>query len=156
MVCGYTGSVGSLPDGWVVCDGTKGTLDMSDSQVRCTKTAGSIAAATGSNTHTHTSPSHTHAAVNHNHTLTTAAKNKILYQSGLTTAATATHTHGNWSVGNSSFGLDSATATFDSSDVRHAWRSVMWIMLVASPAAVFSSPVVAGDVAQNQIIEVAA
>lgn len=70
----WSGSIGSIPSGWLLCNGTSGTPDLRD---RFVVGAGSTyaVAATGGSANA-TLPSHTHtftgaALGNHNHTLTT-------------------------------------------------------------------------------------
>lgn len=58
----WTGTIGSIPSGWSVCDGTGGTPDLMDKFVRCVPNDSTdpVLTPAGSATHSHTGYSHTH------------------------------------------------------------------------------------------------
>lgn len=67
----WLGSVGSIPSGWLLCDGTNGTPDLQDYYIKVTATGSEVGDSGGSNTHSHSSNSHTHSAsASHTHTAT--------------------------------------------------------------------------------------
>src|SRR5690606_11831607 len=66
LIAVWRGSLGSIPDGWELCDGNNGTPDLTGRYPRGATTTfgdsgGRLAA------HTHSSPSHTHARLGNNH-----------------------------------------------------------------------------------------
>jgi hypothetical protein len=95
LICAWRRSLGSIPSGWALCDGTAGTPDLRAVYPKGATTA--IGTTGGSLTgHTHTTPSHTHTTTGHTHTqsLASAATPTFGGQATTTiTAATATHTH---------------------------------------------------------------
>jgi microcystin-dependent protein len=80
MISLWYGSLGSIPTGWYLCDGSNGTPDLRDRFIVGAGSTYSVGATGGSTTHTITTsemPSHTHNATSvvtdpgHNHTLNT-------------------------------------------------------------------------------------
>ncbi len=70
----WLGSAGSLPDNWVLCDGSNGTPDLRDKFVKIGSSLANNSETGGANTHTHTAVSHTHSATGtHSHTCSLAA-----------------------------------------------------------------------------------
>lgn len=87
IIVGWSGSIGTIPEGWALCDGANGTLDLRDNFVRAATNAGDHLATGGNSTlaltqvtmanHTHTLNStgaHTHpvtlnGAGSHSHTV---------------------------------------------------------------------------------------
>ena len=70
----WSGSIASIPSGWVICDGTSSTPDLRDRFVVGAGTTYAVAATGGSANATLVSHTHTFAGTalgNHNHTLTT-------------------------------------------------------------------------------------
>jgi len=66
LIAVWRGSLGSIPDGWELCDGNNGTPDLIGRYPRGAETdigdsGGGLAA------HTHTSPSHNHLSNGHSH-----------------------------------------------------------------------------------------
>ena len=59
----------ALPGGWVLCDGTNGTLDMRDKHIKIGTSTSELGTTGGSNTHTHAAQAHSHTA-NGSHTHT--------------------------------------------------------------------------------------
>lgn len=65
----WLGSLAALPRGWVVCDGTNGTVDMRDKFIKIGANLAENGATGGANTHNHSPVSHTHTPVgSHSHT----------------------------------------------------------------------------------------
>jgi microcystin-dependent protein len=76
MISLWYGSIGSVPSGWYLCDGSNGTPDLRDRFIIGAGTSYAVGATGGSSTHTLTTaemPSHTHTATvndpGHNHTV---------------------------------------------------------------------------------------
>lgn len=92
MIVMWSGSVGAIPSGWLLCDGTNGTPNLVDKFVRGTGTSGSIGTTGGSDTHTHTAHSYTPTGTNS----AIAASGSATSMGGTTIANTVadnTHTH---------------------------------------------------------------
>jgi hypothetical protein len=101
MISLWYGSIGSVPVGWYLCDGTNGTPDLRDrfvvgagSTYSVAATGGSANAIVVSHTHTATSvvtdPGHTHSVNSYNGTGGCAGGgNAVVVPSGTVTAATA-------------------------------------------------------------------
>lgn len=65
MISLWYGSIGSVPSGWYLCDGTNGTPDLRDRFIIGAGSSYSVGSTGGSTTHTLTTsemPSHTHTA----------------------------------------------------------------------------------------------
>lgn len=63
----WDGLLADIPIGWVLCDGSNGTLDMRDQFVKVPASAASSTTG-GANTHTHATQNHTHTtSSSHNH-----------------------------------------------------------------------------------------
>jgi microcystin-dependent protein len=76
MISLWYGSIGSVPSGWYLCDGSNGTPDLRDRFIIGAGTSYAVGATGGSATHTLTTaemPSHTHTATvtdpGHSHTV---------------------------------------------------------------------------------------
>ncbi len=68
IIAMWLGSLSSIPLGWILCDGSGGTVDMRGRHLKITATLAEVGNTGGSNTHTHSAQNHTHSAVNHGHT----------------------------------------------------------------------------------------
>ena len=98
----WYGSIGSVPTGWYLCDGSNGTPDLRDRFIIGAGSTYSVGSTGGSTTRTLTTsemPSHTHAATvtdpGHNHSITAttfggASGGAILVPFGSTTTGTST------------------------------------------------------------------
>lgn len=73
LIAGWLGSVSDIPKGWVLCDGSNGTLDLRDKFIKIANSTSEIGQAGGSNTHTHAAQSHPHGTTSHTHTGTASA-----------------------------------------------------------------------------------
>jgi hypothetical protein len=134
----WTGALASIPAGFILCDGSGGTVDMRGRHLKITATSGDIAATGGSNTHTHASQNHGHS-VAHTHS-SSIDHNGITAQvigSGSTTATRQTTTH---AISTNSIDLvlaDSAT-TADSSSNEPQFLTVAFIKRVEVSSISFS------------------
>jgi hypothetical protein len=99
----WYGSIGSIPSGWYLCDGSNGTPDLRDRFIVGAGSTYSVAATGGSTTHTLTTsemPSHTHTATvtdpGHVHSIagsisaTGSGGNALIIGSGLFSASAVT------------------------------------------------------------------
>ena len=64
----WLGSTTNVPAGWMLCDGSSGTIDMRDKFLKVAATVGEINNVGGSNTHTHNAQNHSHTGGSHTHT----------------------------------------------------------------------------------------
>jgi microcystin-dependent protein len=102
MISLWYGSIGSVPTGWYLCDGSNGTPDLRDRFIIGAGSSYSVGATGGSTTHTLTTsemPSHSHTATvtdpGHNHSITATTfgaptGSTILVPNGSTTTGTST------------------------------------------------------------------
>ena len=98
-VIAFAGVIANLPQGWVVADGTNGTVDMTDrfilgSKDKVTTTGGYKDSVTVSHNHVIT---HTHRLGNHNHTINHD-------HPAVNTSTAGNHTHTNTGFGHTSGG----------------------------------------------------
>jgi len=131
-VIAYDGSIGAIPSGWQLSDGTNGTEDLQDYQIKGTDTGGEVGdVVNSSNSHTHTF-AHTHTFSSHNHSAGVSGNYYgVNTRSGMTfTDAAASHTH-TWTVNNSTPAIsDSDSTASESVDIRREYRTIVWIQKV--------------------------
>lgn len=134
-VAGWLGVLSSIPAGWVLCDGTNGTVDMRGRFVKGANSISEIGNTGGTAGHSHSDPtSHTHA-YDHTHALTIGAgsASSFLGRNDTTsvTAASDTHVHAGTSTsatGTSGTGVQTAPST---ADTQPAFRTVAFVALTA-------------------------
>ena len=69
IIAVYIGALASIPRGWLLCNGLRGTTSMLGKHVKIATTIAELGATGGSNTHLHgLSNSHAHGDIWHNHT----------------------------------------------------------------------------------------
>jgi hypothetical protein len=137
IICAWRGSLGSVPDGWQLCDGTNDTPDMFGRYPRAVTTdvgdtGGSLDA------HDHTSPAHTHdSASGHSHTVTAANPNlesaSVQNTSTTTTVATITHTHSGSSDSADPEPGESTSGTLASTTTEPPFTGVAFVQLMSEP-----------------------
>lgn len=65
----WGGTLATIPIGWNLCDGSKGTPDMREKYLKVAASSGELGTTGGANSHTHASQSHTHtSSSSHTHT----------------------------------------------------------------------------------------
>lgn len=120
----------AIPDDWILCDGSSGTPDLRDVQIKGTLTPSDVFRSGGTATHTHHTLPHTHQGTNHTHTYTFSnSTSTTRYAIGATNRASSTHTH-------TSTSMDSTTPVSGNADIntmsevdgRQLYRTVNWIM----------------------------
>lgn len=121
----WLGSTASVPQGWIVCDGTNGTKDLRD---RFIKIGDPAEANGGSNTHTHAAQSHSHTGNGtHTHSGTTGESLNTTSTNNTGTQTTAAaHTH-SFTSDATSANYNSANTTADSSDNQPSYRTAAFI-----------------------------
>lgn len=139
LICLWRGSIGSVPDGWKLCDGTEGTPDMFGRYPRVTTDAAAVNTSGGSlDPHTHTSPEHNHTTGTHSHTETigsAAAPTAALSNTAAVTIVTGTHTHSAGSTDNATPPVGQSTSgTLASTTTEPPYEEVAFVQLVEEPA----------------------
>ena len=135
----WRGTLGTIPTGWALCDGTNSTVDMRGKFVKGANGVAEIGNTGGTAGHSHTdAAAHSHA-YDHGHQLNIPADgptNNVAqaFSSNASNNAYAAHNH----TGNSSTATGtSGTAIQDSpstADTQPAFRTVAYIVLLTSPA----------------------
>jgi hypothetical protein len=128
----WLGSLSSIPPGWFLCDGTKGTPDMRDKWLKIANDASEIGSTGGSNTHSHSaSNSHTHTATS-NHTHTGYTSTVYTSPSGTDAASDGAcktpHSHSVSTCSYATSSWDSTTVSSNSADGQPPFRTVAYIM----------------------------
>jgi hypothetical protein len=100
----WAGSIGSIPSGWHLCDGTNGTPDLRDRFIVGAGNTYSPGNTGGSNTHTHSLSAHTHSLSGHTHTFsgTTSVFNSngnAIASGGANYTGSHSHTYSGTTVG---------------------------------------------------------
>jgi len=127
----WLGSTASLPAGWVLCDGTKGTLDLRDKYAKCGNDLTENGGTGGANTHTHTGVSHTHTASGtHTHSGSTDGADSC-YQcgNGSEGVSPCSHTH-SVTVGAQTSTYNNSTSTPSTVSNEPAYRTVAYLELI--------------------------
>ena len=150
-------SLASIPLGWVLCDGTKGTPNLCQGLfVKGCNLLSELLATGGNASHTHTGANHTHtwSSSAHTHTLTVNATSDLVGGTGTAiTASSPSHTHATTTssaasaltVGNA------APALIASTDNNPAYIEVAFIQYQGVIAAEYASYSLTGqDVALSQ------
>lgn len=127
----------TAPVGWLNCDGTKGTPNLTDRYIKGSTTSG---VSSGSNTHVHTSvASHTHSATGtHNHTLggiSGPTTNSVLSGAGGHSHARADHLHTLATVSSVTASWNSITISADSSNGEPPYITVKFIQATSGALA---------------------
>lgn len=128
----WLGNISDIPTGWILCDGSNGTVDMRDRHLKITNTTGHIGNTGGANSHTHASQNHGHT-VSHSHTAPNATHGggSAVRGSGCATATTAATIH-TVSTNAVDLVLNNAATTADSSSNEPEYRTVAFIKLVST------------------------
>ncbi|MGE0228855.1 MAG: Ig-like domain-containing protein, partial [Dehalococcoidia bacterium] len=112
----WTGLLSAVPAGYVVCDGSGGTVDTRGKFVKVADALGNIGGTGGSTTHDHTDPSaHTHTTAHQHATLTGAASAFVTgFVDGTgTVGITNAHVHAGTSAASSASASGNGTQTVD-------------------------------------------
>lgn len=129
LIALWLGTVATIPPGWYICDGTKGTPNLQDKFIKIANTTGEIGNTGGSNTHTHSAISHTHTATGtHTHSGSTGGPTATLSaDSGGEGYATSTHTHALGSVSSETASYDNTLIDADTVSNQPAYRTAAYI-----------------------------
>jgi len=132
IICMFIGLLEDIPVGWVLCDGTNSTPDLTDKFVKTAITTAGVGVTGGSIVHSHTANTHTHGTTSHNHTGTSGkadASSISNYVYGPTLElVSGDHTH-DITISNSSQTNYSATVIINDStaDTRPPFYEVAYI-----------------------------
>lgn len=128
IIAMWLGTLSTIPTGWVLCDGTNGTVDMRERHLKITGTVGSVGATGGSNTHTHASQSHSHTLTAHSHSTTVdhVSVGITVTGAGGTNKGETGHSVSTSSV---SLVLNTASTTADSTNNEPPYRTIAFIKL---------------------------
>lgn len=148
VIIPYVGTIASIPTGWVLCNGSSGTPDLTASQIKSV-TSGVLDTG-GSNLHQHYSFSHTHTESAHNHVINGSVVqvvvnydceddatgvevnyDGVLGARAAMRAPTPPHQHTTWTVNNSTATIQNTSIIFDSADGRYKYRTVVFIKKIA-------------------------
>jgi len=102
----WKGAIGTIPDGWTLCDGTQGTPDLRDKFIVAAGDTYAVDATGG--------------AVNHDHSFTGDGHNHTILSAGLEIEPFDTLGYGVTPA--------AATGTFDNGDIRPPYYSLAYIM----------------------------
>ncbi|MGB4971653.1 MAG: hypothetical protein WBO32_03290, partial [Cyclobacteriaceae bacterium] len=130
IIAMWLGTLVSIPFGWILCDGTRGTIDMKSRYLKITGTIGSIGNTSGSNTHTHASQNHGHTITAHTHSTTASHTSSGVTVSGAggTTKGETSHSV---STSSTSLVLSNTSTTADSSSNEPEYLTVAFIKFTA-------------------------
>lgn len=122
----WTGTIASIPSGWVICDGNNGTPNLLDRFPQQVATGATDPGSTGGST-SQTGNGHTHPFPSHSHTGNLFGNSGNSYYSGSYTVAGYGHTHS--SAGTMTYaGGTSASGTGSITDGRPKYYEVAFIM----------------------------
>ena len=137
VVIGFRGT--TVPSGWALCDGTAGTPNCTNLQIKCTTADGEIEDTGGADSQSHniTDHKHTHAS-SHTHTTSGNDTNTLGVASGVdVNGLNSVFTHfgeHSWSVASTTPTMQNATGIVTSSDdVRQPYRTMLFIKKSAPP-----------------------
>jgi len=135
FIIGWVGTQDEIEPEWQLCDGSHGTVNLTDTQIKCTETVGTSGTTGGSNLHTHTTVAHTHVQDAHNHTFTFTSQNPRGVQVsgfGLTIPAES-HNHSSRTIDAETAVNQSTSVTMSSTDKRYSYRTIMFIEYQGPP-----------------------
>ena len=128
----WLGTLGNIPTGYLICDGTNDTPDLRGKFIKIATTSGNIGATGGAAGHTHTTTGHTHTSSSHTHALSVAAwgtqGNSNWAQGGTLGEPLYNHPHPGPSMTGMTPTLTSVSMTTDSTaDTQPPFRTVAFI-----------------------------
>lgn len=127
----WLGDLDAIPEGWVLCNGENGTLDLRDRFIKIAHDTSEIGDAGGANSHTHASQSHAHSSGSHSHSGSASAH--VNDGSGEAGASNSFHrtiagsVHPVGSISTATAGYASANTTANSSSNEPEYRVAAYI-----------------------------
>jgi hypothetical protein len=127
----WLGLLEDIPSGWMLCDGSNGTLDMRGQYAKCADATANVGNTGGSNTHSHSaSNSHTHTAAG-SHSHSTGGSTNTVNSNGPGSygdyGLSRNHYHLIASVSSNTSSWNDATVASDESNNEPAYRTVAFI-----------------------------
>jgi hypothetical protein len=131
----FLGALGSIPDDFILCDGSDGTPDLRNKFIKAANSGGDVGTTGGTQGHQNGTAGHTHTS-NHTHSsiatgATSIGTAPIFRNNGATYGGyvlAASHTHGASGTTSSSGGLSNQNADLNNNaDSRPAYRTVAWL-----------------------------
>lgn len=120
----WLGTVATIPQGWIVCDGTNSTKDLRDKFIKIGDPAGANG---GANTHTHAAQAHSHTGSGtHTHSGTTGTSLNLVGTNNTGTTSVPDHSHSFTSDAGSA-NYAAANTTADSSANQPSYRTAAYI-----------------------------
>ena len=127
----WLGTLNTIPSGWVLCDGTNGTIDMRSRHLKIANADTEADDTGGSNTHIHTGNTHVHALNHSNHGATVSGHSNSVAHDGNSQggqrADAPTHSV---TIGTATINTGNGTTSADSSNNEPIYRTVAFIKLV--------------------------
>jgi len=145
MIVLWDGTVGNIPEDWLLCDGSNSTPDLRNRFLRMANSSGEVGGTGGSNSHSHGGGSHSHSSGSHNHTNVKgntaawptqawgieAGAHPTTSYSGLGTNYSPAHIHtyvsSGWTTDSTTTPCPSGTATSNSVDATPPYRTVLYL-----------------------------
>lgn len=129
---GTLADISNLNDiGYSLCNGTRGTPDLREKQIKMTKVTGNIGNISGNNIHTHIGDLHGHDVPDHDHPFTFAfagfSQQVQAADGNDTTISALNHTHSSASLGFTATPIDDVSTTMSTDDIRLSYREVLWV-----------------------------
>lgn len=138
----WLGLLSAIPENWLLCDGSNGTIDMRGQFLKGANGVAEIGDVGGSAGHLHTSGTHTHAS-NHTHSAPlapTAAGSGLDSGVGAIAVATYAHTHGAAVTAYTGTSGATAQAVDTTADTQPPWRTVAFIVLASNVLVTVTAP----------------
>jgi hypothetical protein len=136
----FVGGTGDIPSGWILCDGSNGTIDLTSHQIKGTTTASAVGGGGGTLNHLHARPDHGHTEGTHTHT----RDSPDIYPNGTidlglpgatsnNPSYSKSHLH-TWTWSSVAGTINSKTGhSTDTADGRMPYRTVLWIQYRPDP-----------------------
>lgn len=129
MILMFKGGAADVPSDWNVCDGTRGTVDTADKQIKVVNVSGEIGDTGGQTNqeHGHTGPNHTHTHGAHDHASTVSLFGEGSSASGTTVGSRrGNHTH-TWTIENVTPTQQSMNPIAINTDVRLPFIGIVFV-----------------------------
>lgn len=125
----WSGTIASIPNGYVLCDGNNSTPNLLDYFVKGANSSAELGNTGGSATHTHNADSHNHTQDSHSHTVSIAdaSASVYLFQNATKVGDNKIHSHSGGTASGTATN-QATTITVNSADSEPAYYKVAFIM----------------------------